>query len=77
MYEALSYDAGDAGRTSADKHVFSCRANPGTPVCVGGGETLHMHTLEHTHTLAHTHAHFLSLANDHALLTRVYEALRY
>ena len=29
-------DTGDAGRTCSHKHFFSCCANPGTTVCVGG-----------------------------------------
>jgi hypothetical protein len=28
--------AGDAGGTRSYKHVFSCRANPGTTVCIWG-----------------------------------------
>jgi hypothetical protein len=29
-------DAGDEDRTCSFKHVFSCKGNPGTTVCVGG-----------------------------------------
>ncbi len=31
-------DARDAGRTCSHTHAFSCSANPGTRVCVCGGE---------------------------------------
>jgi hypothetical protein len=50
-------DAGDAGRTCSYIHVFSCRANPDTTVCLGDTHT-HKHT--HTHTRCspmHTHTH--------------------
>jgi hypothetical protein len=53
LFADAARDVGDAGRT---------RENPGTTVCWGGSETLHMHTRKrararHTHTHTNTHKH--------------------